>query len=192
MIASLTGVVKFPLQDGIVVEVNGVGYLVFLPAPLRDRLKIGDSVFLFTYHVLREDTSALYGFDTLEGRNYFQYLTSVDGVGPKLALSILSVMNPDAIRRAIFSEQPDLFLRVPGVGKKTAQKIQLYLKDKVARLEGAITGFEFGDIDAEIIEALTALGYSVVEAQAAIQSIPKDASKDLEERLRLALQYYSG
>lgn len=191
MIASLNGIVKYMLPEGIVLEVSGVGYLVHIPASLRDRIRIGETLFLYVYHVIRQDVSALYGFETLEGREFFQHLIGVDGVGPKLALSILSVMNPDLIRRAVFSEQPDLFLRVPGVGKKTAQKIQLYLQDKVTRIEGLATMPELSDFDAEVIEALTALGYSVVEAQAAIQSIPKDAPKDVETRLRYALQYFA-
>jgi Holliday junction DNA helicase RuvA len=191
MIASLNGVVKIILVEGLVVDVNGVGYLVHVPAPTKDQFRIGDPAFLYIYHILREDTSALYGFESLEGRSFFQYLIGVDGVGPKLALNILSVMNPDTIRRAIFNEQPDLFMRVPGVGKKTAQKIQLYMQDKVTKIEGLAAIPEFGDLDVEVIEALTALGYSVVEAQAAIQSIPKDAPRGVEDRLRLALQYFA-
>jgi Holliday junction DNA helicase RuvA len=100
-------------------------------------------------------------------------------------------MSPDAIRRAVFSEQPDLFARVPGVGKRTAQKIQLYLQDRVTKIEGMVVGTGQDDMDTEVLEALIALGYSVVEAQAAIQSIPRDTPDDLEERLRNALNYFS-
>jgi Holliday junction DNA helicase RuvA len=191
MIASINGKVAFVLPEGAVIDVNGVGYLVHLPAPLKDGLRAGDPLFVYTYQIVRQDMLALYGFETLEGREFFHLLLGVDGVGPKAALSILSVMNPDAIRRAVFAEQPDLFTRVPGIGKRTAQKIQLYLQDKVTRLEGMLAGPRVSDVDTEVLAALTALGYSVVEAQAALQYIPRDTPQEVETRLRLALQYFS-
>ena len=191
MIASLKGKVTFLLAEGIVVDVNGVGYLVQIPLPLRDQLAAGDPVFLYVNQIVRQDTLALFGFDTLEGREYFQLLITVDGVGPKLALNILSTLNPDAIRRAVFTEQPDVFTRVPGVGKRTAQKIQLYLQDKIARIEGLAAVPGFSDADTEVLDALTSLGYSIVEAQSALQSIPRDAPDDVESRLRIALRYFT-
>ena len=191
MIASLKGKVTFLLAEGIVVDVNGVGYLVQIPLPLRDQLAAGDPVFLYVNQIVRQDTLALFGFDTLEGREYFQLLITVDGVGPKLALNILSTLNPDAIRRAVFTEQPDIFTRVPGVGKRTAQKIQLYLQDKIARIEGLAAVPGFSDADTEVLDALTSLGYSIVEAQSALQSIPRDAPDDVESRLRIALRYFT-
>ena len=191
MIASLNGKVSFTLPDGVVLDVNGVGYMVHLPAPLKDRLKPGEVIFLFVSTIVRQDAISLYAFETMEGREYFHLLIGVDGIGPKLALNILSVMTPDAIRRAVFSEQADLFSRVPGVGKRTAQKIQLYLQDKVTRAEGILAAAGISDVDTEVLAALTALGYSVVEAQSAIQSIPRDAPEDVESRLRLALQYFA-
>ena len=191
MIASLKGKVTFLLAEGIVVDVNGVGYLVQVPLPLRDQLAAGDPVFLYVNQIVRQDTLALFGFDTLEGREYFQLLITVDGVGPKLALNILSTLNPDAIRRAVFTEQPDVFTRVPGVGKRTAQKIQLYLQDKIARIEGLAAVPGFSDADTEVLDALTSLGYSIVEAQSALQSIPRDAPDDVESRLRIALRYFT-
>jgi len=103
---------------------------------------------------------------------------------------MLSVLSVDAIRRAVLSEQSEVFARVPGVGKKTAQKILLHLQGKISG-EGLADVAGMGDADAEVLEALTSLGYSVVEAQAALQSIPRDAVKDVEERLRLALQYFN-
>jgi Holliday junction DNA helicase RuvA len=117
-------------------------------------------------------------------------LLGVDGVGPKVALSVLSTMTLDAIQRAIFADEAELLSRVPGVGKKTAQKMALHLKDKLKPLDGLKQVALMSDADSEVLAALTALGYSVVEAQSAIQSIPKDASKDAEERLRIALQYF--
>ncbi len=127
---------------------------------------------------------------TREERDYFNLLLGVDGIGPKLALGVLSVLSPDAIRRAVFHEQAEVFSRVPGVGKKTAQKILLQLQDRIQMVPGLEPLSQIGDLDTEVIDALTVLGYSVVEAQAAVQSIPRDASPDIEERLRLALQYF--
>lgn len=133
----------------------------------------------------------LYGFDTSEGREFFELLLSVDGIGPKSALSILSVMNPDAIRRAVFNEQAEVFTRVPGVGKKTSQKILLYLQDRIKAVEGFEPMATMTDVDTEVLSALTGLGYSVVEAQAALQSIPRDTPADVETRLRATLQYFT-
>ena len=191
MIASLNGKVSFTLTEGVVLDVNGVGYLVHISPILKEQVKKGEQLFLYIYQVVRQDLLALYGFETLEGREFFQLLITVDSVGPKLALNILSTLNPDAIRRAVFNEQSEIFTRVPGVGKKTAQKIQLYLQDKITRIEGLEILPGITDTDAEVMDALTALGYSIVEAQAALQSIPKDAPDDVESRLRVALQNLS-
>jgi Holliday junction DNA helicase RuvA len=100
-------------------------------------------------------------------------------------------MAPDAIRRAVVSEQPDAFARVPGVGKKTSQKIMLHLQDKIKDVSGFEKIAAFSDVDTDLITALTSLGYSIVESQAAVQSIPRSTPPDLETRLRIALQYFS-
>jgi len=192
MIASIRGRVLETLVDSVVIEVGGVGLQVYVPAPVRDTLRLGENTFLHTYLVVREDALTLFGFETLEGREFFQLLLTVNGVGPRLALAILSTMTPDAIRRAVFHEQAEIFSRVPGVGKKTAQKILLQLQDKITPDIGLEPVGAFGEGDGEVLDALTSLGYSVVEAQAAIQAIPRDAPEDVESRLMLALQYFSG
>ena len=191
MIASLSGSVSTIGSDRIVLEVGGVGIKVFVPTPLRDRLRTGETTFLYTHLIVRQDALMLYGFDTTEGREFFELLLSVDGIGPKSALSILSVMNPDAIRRAVFNEQAEVFTRVPGVGKKTSQKILLYLQDRIKTVEGLEPMAAMTDVDTEVLSALTSLGYSVVEAQAALQAIPRDTPADIETRLRAALQYFT-
>ena len=190
MIASLSGTVSYVGTDSIILEIGGVGIKVHISAPLRDRLRAGETTFLYTHLIVRQDALTLYGFETSESREYFELLMSVDGIGPKLALTILSVMNPDAIRRAVFNEQAEIFTRVPGVGKKTSQKILLYLQDKIKAAEGFAPMAVMTDVDTEVLSALTTLGYSVVEAQAALQSIPRDAPSDVETRLRMALQYF--
>jgi Holliday junction DNA helicase RuvA len=191
MIASVSGKVIHKTAEAIVVEVGGVGLLVFVPAPMRDRMRPGDVVFLHTHLVVRQDALVLFGFETEESREFFNLLLSVDGIGPKSALSILSFMAPDAIRRAVFNEQADMFTRVPGVGKRTAQKILLYLQDRIKKVDTLEAVAAMSDVEGEVLAALTTLGYSVVEAQAAIQSIPRETPDDIETRLRLALQYFS-
>jgi len=191
MIASIRGRVLDVEKESAVVEVGGVGLQIYLPAPQLDGLRPGDNLFLYTFLVVREDSLTLFGFETREAREFFGLLLGVNGVGPRLALSVLSVLSTDAVRRAVFHEQPEVFNRVPGVGKKTAQKILLHLQDRVPGMAGLEPVAAMTDVDGEVVDALTALGYSVVEAQAAVQSIPRDAPDDIEERLRIALQYFA-
>jgi Holliday junction DNA helicase RuvA len=190
MIATLRGEITQIEENAIVLEVGGVGLRAFVPAPLRGRLKTGEAIFLFTHLVVREDALTIYGFESQAERELFNVLLGVDGVGPRVALSVLSAMTLDAVQRAVFADEVDLFSRVPGVGKKTAQKIALHLKDKLRPTDALAKVAALSDVDSEVLAALTALGYSVVEAQTAIQSLPKDAPKAVEERLRVALQYF--
>lgn len=190
MIATLRGEVSQIEDNAIIIEIGGLGLRVFVPAPLRTRLKSGDGLMLYTHLVVREDAWSLYGFESQADRELFNILLGVDGVGPKVALSVLSSMTIDAIQRAVFADEGDLLSRVPGVGKKTAQKMALHLKDKLKPADALARVAAMSDTDSEVLAALTSLGYSVVEGQAAIQSLAKDAPDDTEERLRLALQYF--
>ncbi len=190
MIATIRGEVSQIEENAIIVETGGVGIRVFVPAPLRGKLKTGELIFLFTHFIVREDAMNLYGFESQADRELFAMLLGVDGVGPKVALSVLSTLSLDAVQRAVFAEEADIFSRVPGVGKKSAQKIALHLKDKLKPMDSLAKIAAMSDTDGEVIAALTALGYSVVEAQAALQSIPKDAPDEVEEKLRLALAYF--
>ena len=192
MIATLRGEVSQIEDNALIVEVGGVGLRVFVPAPLRGRLKAGEGILLYTHLIVREDALILYGFESQPDRELFNILLGVDGVGPKVALSVLSTLTLDAVQRAVFTEEPDILSRVPGVGKKTSQKIVLYLHDKLKPTDALAKIAAFSDKDGEVLAALTSLGYSVVEAQTAIQSLPKDAPDDVEERLRLALQNFAG
>ncbi len=192
MIATLRGEITQIEENAVVIETGGVGLRVFVPAPLRTRMQAGEAWLLYTHLVVREDAWNLYGFETRADRDLFVLLLGVDGVGPRTALAVMSGASLDVIQRAVFGEEPDLLGRVPGVGKKTAQKIALYLKDRLKPADTFQAVAAMSDADSEVLAALTALGYSVVEAQTAIQSIPKDAPDDVEERLRLALQQFSG
>jgi holliday junction DNA helicase RuvA len=192
MIATLRGEVTQIEETALIVEVGGVGMRVFAPAPVRDKLKAGDIVLLYTHLVVRENDLSLYGFETGADRTLFTTLLGVDGVGPKVALSVLSTLNLDAVQRAVFTDEGELFSRVPGVGKRTAQKIMLYLHDRLKPTGPLQSMAAMSDTDSEVLAALTSLGYSVVEAQTALQSLPKDAPDDVEERLRMTLQYFTG
>jgi Holliday junction DNA helicase RuvA len=190
MIATLRGEITQIEDHALVIEVGGVGLRVLVPAPLRGQMKVGEPIFLYTHLIVRETELSLYGFESQAERDLFNLLLSVDGVGPKASLSVLSTMNIDAVQRAIFGDEPELLSRVPGVGKKTAQKIALYLKDRLKPLDTLAYVAAMSDSDSEVLAALTALGYSVIEAQSAVQSLPKDAPDEVEERLRMALQYF--
>jgi Holliday junction DNA helicase RuvA len=190
MIASISGRIQDILPDSLVVEVGGVGFQVYVPKSTRDEARRGEAITLHTWLVVRQDMMALYGFASREEKEYFSLLLTVDGIGPRSALSVLSTLSPDAIRRAVFHEQPEVFSRVPGVGKKTAQKILLQLQDRIRPEIGLEPVRAVSDADAEVIGALTSLGFHDAVAQAALQSLPKDAPEDVESRLRLALQYF--
>ena len=192
MIATLRGEVTQIEDNSIIVETGGTGLRVYVPKPLREQLKAGEAVFFYTHLVVREDAWLLYGFESQADRELFTTLLGVDGVGPRTALAVLSTLTIDTVQRAVFGDEPDLLSRVPGVGKKTAQKMVLYLHDRLKPAIGLERIASMSDADSEVLAALTALGYSVVEAQTAIQSIPKDGPQNVEERLRLALQQFTG
>jgi len=141
---------------------------------------------LFTYFYVRENRLALYGFLTKEQRSLFELLLDISGVGPTVALSLLSTISPDALRQAVLQDQPGLLTKVPGIGSKTAKKIIFNLKDEVIPGDGETTPL-LTEGDSEVMAALTELGFSLVEAQSALQGLPEDEDLSVEERIRLAL-----
>ncbi|MBN1230768.1 MAG: Holliday junction branch migration protein RuvA [Anaerolineales bacterium] len=191
MIASINGKIIDIDKGSLTISLGGVGVQVHVSEAVIMQYQIGQVIFLQTNLIVREDSLTLYGFPTKEEKQYFDLLLGVSGIGPRLSLAILSALTPDAIRRGVFSEQVEVFSGVPGVGKKTAQKILIHLQDKLEDIDllGPLTRLD--NTGTEVFEALTTLGYSVVEAQAAVQSIPRDAPDDLEERIRIALAYFS-
>jgi Holliday junction DNA helicase RuvA len=191
MISILRGNVISQETDGIIVDVNGIGFHVLVPTYFKDRVQSGEAVYIFTRMIIREDAWILCGFDTREGRDVFDLVLSVNGVGPRLALSILSTLTPDLIRRAVINNQADIFTRVPGIGKKTAQKIVLHLQDRLPSSGESGSLSQLSDVDSEVLAALTTLGYSLVEAQTALQYIPRDTPQEIETRLRVALQFFN-
>jgi Holliday junction DNA helicase RuvA len=190
MIDRLQGAIISRNEHSLVVMVGGVGLRVFTPKNALDQAHHGH-IDLYTYLAVREDAITLYGFVDETDRSVFEALIKVNGVGPRLAIAILSTLTVDHLRDAVGRENADVLTRVPGIGKKTAGKILLELKDKIGWKLGLDAAPIVGDVDGDVLDTLIALGYSVVEAQSAIQAIPPTAPKDLEERIRLALQYFA-
>lgn len=190
MISSVRGLVQSVSQDQLVLEVGGVGLTLEVPQSVLDNVPAhGRSMFLHTYLVVRQDALQLFGFDTQEQRELFTELIQVSGIGPRLALAVLSTLSADTLRMAVANNQPEVLTRVPGIGKKTAEKVVFQLKD---RLAFAIAEAEpAGELDDEVLSVLTALGYSMLEAQAAVRSLNSDGEESVEERVRRALQYFA-
>jgi Holliday junction DNA helicase RuvA len=190
MIASVRGIVQHVGVQEVVLEVGGIGVRVVVPqAALNPSPVVGQAMFLHTRLVVREDSLSLYGFSAQEQREVFDLLLQVGGVGPRLAISILSHLAPDALRSAVAAGQPVALTKVPGIGRKTAEKIVFHLKDRLSAPEAEVSMALEADND--VVSALTALGYSLVEAQSAVQSIPAQAPTEVASRVRLALQYFS-
>lgn len=191
MISSIKGEVKDKDENSLVIEIGGIGFKVFTPKNVCTASNSGDPVNLFTFLVVREDNLALYGFETKEESELFQNLIKVNGIGPRIALAILSTLSVEKIYQAIVEEKPQLFDQVSGIGSKTSQKLVLMLRDKYKDFNQFAFSPEKRDINTDLLDALTGLGYSVIESQTAIQTLPKDAPEDLGEQLRMALKYFA-
>ena len=186
MIARLRGQVVARGKDYLIVDVGGIGYKVFVPADVLVSTRTVEEITLHTHLQVREDNLSLFGLASEEALDLFHLLLTVPGVGPKGTLTLLSAMSPEAIRLAVSQEQPGILARVRGVGKRTAEKIVMTLRDRIGTVAATEELLAMTTADAEVIDALTALGYSVVEAQRAVQRIPREIS-GVEERLRHAL-----
>lgn len=191
MIAHLRGAVEAIGKDNLIVDVNNLGYRVYVPVNTRDAAIVGRVIELFTHLQVREDAWTLFGFTTQDELELFELLLTVSGIGAKTALAVLSAASPDQLRSAIAHEQAEVLTRVPGIGPKTAKNIVFHLKDKVGVVTRGAEIQYLSDQDTEVIAALTTLGYSVVEAQSALASLPRDESLDVGEKIRLALAYFA-
>ncbi len=183
--------------DYAVIEAGGVGYQVWAPRGVLQTLPpIGDEAKLHTYLLVREDALLLYGFATQAERSFFEMLLTVSGVGPRVALSLMSATTLDQLQIAIASENATMLAQVPGIGKKTAARLILELKSKInlGAVAPAMASAPPGiaHVNVEVQEVLQSLGYSAAEAQAAVAGLPQDAPAELEERLRLALRFFGG
>ena len=190
MISHVKGILEEKFAGSIIVDVNGVGYEIVLSAPDFESLNLGDSVKLYTYHKISETDEALYGFLSLAAKKLFELLISVNGIGPKAAIAILSLASPEEVRNAIANADSAFVAKAQGVGKKSAERVIVDLSDKV----GLPTHYGATVVKAdgqkpetdEALDALIALGFPLKEATAALEDI--DPTLPVEQRIRLALK----
>ena len=200
MIAYIKGRIAEILEDRVILEAGAIGYNIFMPmASAEAVLRKGDEVKLHTYLNVREDAMQLFGFLTRDDLNTFKLLLGVNGIGPKAALGVLSGLTADELRFAVLADDVKTISRAPGIGKKTAQKLILELKDKmdlqeayelktehVREVQG--NGSELSDARKEAVEALTALGYSGADALRAVKKVEMTPEMDVETLLKAALK----
>ena len=184
MISRLRGMPAGRTPDGLVLDVNGVGYLLAATPGAVRAAEAGGEVTIETYLHVREDALQLYGFADAGERTLFLHLLTVAGIGPKVALAIVSGSPAAELRRAIVLQDSARFQAIPGVGKKTAERIVLELRDRVATADAVAIGGESGSLEAR--DALVELGYTTLEAEQALASV--DPELPVEERVRLALR----
>ena len=187
MIASVSGSIQVLEKDALVISVGGVGIRVKVPQTvLENSGGVGRNIFLHTHFIVRETELALYGFESTDDLRIFNTLIGINGIGPKVGLSILSTISPELLRTAVIQDEAVILQRVPGIGKKSAEKIIFALRGKLDNVDAASVGL-VSDIDTDVIDVLTTLGFSIIESQAALQKVPRDIS-DINERVAAALQ----
>lgn len=196
MIGYLKGIVTHLFREHCFIDVHGVGYRVFVPASTMEKLTIGKETTVFTYMNVREDAILLYGFATQDEYDLFMLLISVNGVGPKVALGVLSAVNPDGFRLAVHQKNIKVLTKMPGIGKKTAERIVLELQDKIGPVDdGAVADIAVPltaaskGMMSEAVDALVGLGYSeqeilpVVEEKAGICQTVEQLIKEVLKAL---------
>ena len=195
MIAFLEGTTAGADENRLFLNVNGVGFEIYMPARSLSRIDAnGSQVKIYTYMAVREDAMQLFGFLNRDDKKVFQLLLGVSGIGPKGALSVLSTLSADDLRFAVLSEDVKAISAVPGLGKKTAQKLILELKDKLDLADTLTPKEENAEVmpdesgRREAIEALKALGYSASESMRAVNRVKDADSLSVEEILKLALR----
>jgi len=189
MIAFVHGTLESIGDDHVVVRVGGIGFQVYVPASATETLgEVGQEVALHTTFLLRDESPMLFGFPTVQGKRLFDLLLSVSGVGPRLAMGILSAFTPDAAAIAIASGNTDALSSVHGIGKRTAARVVVDLQARLQREWEAAAPAAPRDAHDEVAAALQALGYSAGEVRKAVAALDDDAGLPLEEQVRRALQ----
>ena len=193
MIASLHGRLESLGSDWAVINVGGIGFQVYMPTSTLSTLSTtGEEVKLYTHLHLKEDNATLYGFASSDELGLFQTLISVSGLGPKLALAMLSAMTVEKLTMAIATGSTDLLTMIPGIGKKVANRLILELKDKIGAGWITTPAAQIAQENTEVLAALTSLGYSVSEANRAVATLPPSSDLSLEEKIKQALGYFGG
>jgi Holliday junction DNA helicase RuvA len=196
-IARLRGTVEDKGDDWAIVAVGGLGVLAAVPSSTAEGLTVGQAALMYTHLHVREDALTLYGFSTREDLRLFEHLISVSGVGPRVALGLLSALDHAELAVAIVGGRSDVLRKVPGVGQKTAERIVLDLRDKVqpqaagTEIPGRGKPAAEDARDRDVVSALVALGYSQAEASEAAARLPADEDAPLEDRVRMALGYFA-
>ena len=191
MITSLSGKLETVSGEGAIINVGGVGFRVAMPTTALSALGTpGGEVKVFTHLHVREDNLSLFGFASAEELWLFETLLGVTGLGPKLALAMLSTLSPEQITTAIATGSTDMLNMIPGIGKKVAHRIVLELKDKIGAGWIAAPATQAAQENTDVLSALTSLGYSPAEAVKAVATLPADEGLDLEDKIKLALQYF--
>jgi Holliday junction DNA helicase RuvA len=192
MIVAVEGILENRGLDSAVVKVGPLSLLVYVPGSTLSRLgAVGNKVHLHTHLYVREDNISIYGFASADELALFQNLISVSGIGPKAALAFLSTLNVEQLASAIVSGNVDLLTQVPGIGKKIAGRVVLELKGKLEKGWSGVITPALTPEDADVVAALTTLGYSLKEATQAVASLPNAEELDLEEKVKLALRQLS-
>lgn len=188
MIAHVIGVVAEKFGNSVIVDVNGIGYEIQVPLGDFESALLNEDVKFYTYHHIREQSQDLFGFSSLAAKKLFELLITVQGVGPKAALSILSLGDSETVRNGIANGDSGFVSKASGVGKKIAERVVVDLSDKVglAVTVAHASGVSVVPAGDEALEALMALGYSLQDAQSALESVPKDLPT--AERVTLALR----
>ena len=193
MIVGLQGTLESLGSDWAIINVGGISFQVYMPTSTLSTLgAIGKKVKLHTHLQMREDGATLYGFGSADELRLFQILMTVTGIGPKLSLGMLSAMRVEQLTMAIATGSTDLLTTIPGIGKKTANRIILELKDKLSAGWVSTPATQFDAENADVVTALTSLGYSIAEATRAVATLPASSKLTLEEKIKLALQFFGG
>jgi holliday junction DNA helicase RuvA len=193
MIAGVKGTIESIGNNWVIIEAGGLSFKVFVPTSCLSTLSnIGQMAKLFTHLHVREDNLSLFGFSSVRELALFEILITVKGIGPKIGLAMLSSMDVDQLTKAIVSGDANMLTAVPGIGKKTGDRIILELKDKIGGIWMTSQDVESVQGNGEVVSALTSLGYSVVEVAKAVASLPPSSQLELEEKIKLALKYLSG
>lgn len=187
MLSYIKGAVLSKTGKSIVLLNNNIGYKIFLLAKLLDKIKPGAELELHTHLRHTEDNMSLFGFATLEELQFFELLLTISGVGPKSALGILEVARPADVKKAILRDDPAILYKVAGVGKKTAERIVVELKNKLDRLPLDEKEIKLDDSDMEVFDALASLGYSDSQIRQTLKRLP-DETKKTEDKIKRALK----
>ena len=199
MIAAVRGTLEGKTLDSALVTVSGVTFRVYAPLPTLGALTIGEIVHLHTYLLVREDALTLYGFASSDERALFEQMLAVGGVGPRIGLALLSTLTAAGLQEAVLTEDVNRLSIAPGVGKKLAARLVLELKPRFEKLAGALSFAGSGvgpasatSIRAQVVDALTGLGYNPQQAAAAARGLPDDTTASLEDQIMRALRNLAG